>query len=245
MSINMDELITIKGYKMIDFQQKFPIYESTNVELKGKFRSLGEDKDKSIIYFGLHCFDEKGKDILSESVNRTRESLLITSINSDLLGFTLDKKPETWNNSSNPKENDKKLIGIYYDGNINKLPDYLINYPAYDNYESNNIKLNTPIPKEIYDKIKPFTTRVMNHYCSSMYDYSAASHVTVENKWTEFKAIYNGFSEGYGDIKGKFRPGTKEISPFILANYDQNEKAVLEVKDIELIIKEKPKIIIK
>ena len=109
MSINMDELITIKGNKMIDFQQKFPIYESTNVELKGKFRSVGEDKDKSIIYFGLHCFDEKGKDILSESVNRTRESLLITSINSDLLGFTLDKKPETWNNSTNPKENDKKI----------------------------------------------------------------------------------------------------------------------------------------
>ena len=85
----------------------------------------------------------------------------------------------------------------------------------------------------------------MNHYSSWTYDYSAASYKTVENKWTEFKAIYNEFSEGYGDIKGKFRPGTKEISPFILANYGQNEKAVLEVKDIELIIKEKPKIIIK
>ena len=74
-----------------------------------------------------------------------------------------------------------------------------------------------PIPKEIYDKIKPFTTRVMNHYSSWTYDYSAASYKTVENKWTEFKAIYNEFSEGYWDIKGKFRPGTKEISSFFLA----------------------------
>ena len=243
MSITIDELITIKEKKkQIDFQQKFQIYENTIVELKGKFRS----ENNSIIYFGLHCFDEKGKEILSELICRTRESLLITSITSDLQGFSLDKKPETWNNSTDPEYNYKKLIGIYYDGNINKFPDYLIKSPAYNNYESNNIVLNAPIPKEIYDKIKPFTTRVMNHYSSYTYDYSAASDVTVENKWTEFKAIYNGFSEGYGDIKGKFRPGTKEISPLILANYDdQNEKAVLEVKDIELIIKEKPKIIIK
>ena len=39
MSINIDELITIKGNKMINFQQKFPIYENITVELKGKFRS--------------------------------------------------------------------------------------------------------------------------------------------------------------------------------------------------------------
>ena len=76
----MDELITIKGNKMIDFQQKFPIYESTNVELKGKFRSLGEDKDKSIIYFGLHCFREDDSEIQREDINRTNESLLITSM---------------------------------------------------------------------------------------------------------------------------------------------------------------------
>ena len=105
--------------------------------------------------------------------------------------------------------------------------------------------LNAPIPQEIYDKIKPFTTRVMNHYSSGTYDYSAASYAEVNNQWTEFKAIYNGFSEGYGDIKGKFRPGTKEISPLILANYQQDENAILEIKNIELIVKEKPKIIFK
>ena len=89
------------------------------------------------------------------------------------------------------------------------------------------------------------STRVMNHYSSSTYDYSAACSAEVNNQWTEFKAIYNGFSEGYGDIKGKFRPGTKEISPLILANYQQDENAVLEIKNIELIVKEKPKIIFK
>ena len=244
MSITIDEIITVKSNKMLNFQQKFPIYENTIVELSGQFRSVGQKPSR--IYFGLHCFDEKGKDIFSETIYRTKESLLITSKNTDMQSFSLDKKPETWNNSVHESDNYKKLIGIYYDGNINKHPDYLIlNSPAYKNYDSNNIILNAPIPQEIYDKIKPFTTRVMNHYSSSAYDYSAACYAEVNNQWTEFKAIYNGFSEGYGDINGKFRPGTKEISPLILANYQQDENAVLEIKNIELIVKEKPKIIFK
>ena len=47
----------------------------------------------------------------------------------------------------------------------------------------------------------------MNHYHSSVYDYSAASVVCVPENWTEYKAKYNRFSE-YGDLPGKFRLGT-------------------------------------
>ena len=159
-------------------------------------------------------------------------------------GITLEKKPETWNNSTETDdENYYKLIGIYFDGNIDRLPDYLIKSPAYKTYENNNIILNKEIPQEIYDKIVPFKTRVMNHYCSMTYDYSAACNDCVGEQWTEFKAVYNGFSNGYGDIKGNYRLGTKQISPFILANYHQNNDAVLEIRNVELNIKEKLKMI--
>ena len=242
MSVKIDEIITVTGNKHLNFKQKFPIYENTIVELSGEFRSIGISN--SILYFGLHCFGENGKDIFSEDVYRTKESLLITSKNTDMKSLTLEKKPQTWYNTTEEyAQKNRKLIGIYYDGIINRLPDYLIRSPAYEIFDSNEIVLNKEIPKEIFDKIEPYKTRVMNHYSSCTYDYSAASYVKVDHQWTKFSATYNGFSEGYGDIKGKFRPSTKEISPLILANYDQNEDYIMEIKNIELIIKEKPKIV--
>ena len=242
MSVKIDEIMTVIGNKQLDFKQKFPIYENSTVELSGEFRSIG--KTNSIIYFGLHCLRENGKDIFSEDVYRTKESLLIISKNTDMKSLTLEKKPETWYNTTEEyDQKNRKLIGIYYDGNINRLPDYLISSPAYKTFEKNEIVLNKEIPKEIFDKIEPYKTRVMNHYSNSTYDYSAASNIELNFQWTKFSATYNGFSQGYGDIKGKFRPCTKEISPFIRANYGQNEDAILEIKNIELIIKEKPKIV--
>ena len=157
-------------------------------------------------------------------------------------GFTLEKKPETWCNSTETyDESYRKIIGIYFDGNINRLPDYLIKSPAYKNYEDKNIILNEAIPKDIFDKIVCFKTKVMNHYANSTYDYSAANGIVVDKHWTKFEAIYKGFSNGYGDIKGKFRLGTKYISPIIIANYQRD--SVTEIKNIEIIIKDTPKLI--
>ena len=42
-------------------------------------------------------------------------------------------------------------------------------------------------------------------------------------------------------FQGKFRLGTKKVSPFILPNYQQNNYAILEVRNIEIYIKDKPK----
>ena len=52
-------------------------------------------------------------------------------------------------------------------------------------------------------KIVPGTTRVMNHYHSNNYDYSAALGVYVPEEWTEYKTEYNGFSDGYDDLPRK------------------------------------------
>ena len=81
----------------------------------------------------------------------------------------------------------------------------------------------------------------MNHYSSGTYDYSAACDDEVPEMWKEFKAEYAGFSNGYGDVKGKFRPETKSVIPFVLCNYGQNENAILEIKNVEIVIKDKPK----
>ena len=69
----------------------------------------------------------------------------------------------------------------------------MISSPAYNNFMDNKIILNKEIPNDIANKIIHSTTRVMNHYHSSAYDYSAASGVCVPENWTEYKAKYNGF----------------------------------------------------
>ena len=192
----------------------------------------------------MKCFRDDGREISREDVNRVNEPLIITSINTDCKSFSVHKSPEKWNNGNDSGSNIyQKLIGIYIDDNINKLPDYLIPSPAYINIEGNSIILNNEITKEIFNKIIPYTTKVMNHnsgnFCS--YDYSVICGENIPNQWKEYSCVYSGFSKGFGDIKGKFRPETREIKPFIHCNYEQNEDAVLEIKNIELNIKEKPK----
>ena len=242
MSIDSINILSVKGAKSIRDKNIYPVNKETIIELKGEFRSSG--KIKSIIYFGLRFFKKNGEEILDRQVNRVDESLLITSINTDGKCFTVNKKPEKWNNSDdNYSIKHRKYLGIYFDGNIKHLPDYIIQGPAYNNYQDNIINLNKEIPKDILDRIIPFETRVMNHYGSGTYDYSAACNNQVPENWTVFSAEYNGFSEGYGDIKGKFRPETKSISPHVLCNYQQNEDAVLEIKNVEIVIKDKPKFI--
>ena len=229
-------IMSIKGNKQIFSKNKYPVNEDTVLELKGEFRSSGKTKSK--IYFGLRCFKENGEEILAPKINRIDEPLLITSINTDGKSFTVNKKPEKWYNSDNSDgRKNFKYLGLYYDGNIERLPDYLIKTPAYKNFVDNNIYLNEELPKDIIDKIIPFQTRVMNHKDAGNYDYSAACNNEVPEIWTEFKAEYQGFSKGYGDIKGKFRPETRIVSPFVR----QNEDAILEIKNIEVFLKDKPK----
>ena len=242
MSINQNLIISIKGQKnQLDCKNKFQIHEDSVIELKGEFRSAG--KIKSIIYFGLKCFKEDGTEISREDINRVDEPLLITSINTDNKSLFLHKKPEKWNNLKDSySEEYSKLIGFYFDGNINHIPDYLLKYK---NYENNLIHLNSEILKEISDKIIPYQSKVMNHNAGNTlsYDYTAACGEEVPEQWKEYKAKYEGFSSGYGDIRGKFRLGTKMVSPFIICNYKQNEDAILEVRNVEIIVKDIPKFI--
>ena len=54
-------------------------------------------KEKSRIYFGLHCLKKDGTDIIEQDIYRTNISTLITSLNSNDKSIFLDKN-ETWKN---------------------------------------------------------------------------------------------------------------------------------------------------
>jgi len=165
MSINKNLVISIKGCKdQLDCKNKFQIHEDSVIELKGEFRSAGKTKSK--IYFGLKCFKEDGTEISREDINRVDEPILITSINTDNKSLFLHKKPEKWNNQNDSySERYSKLIGFYFDGNINHVPDYSLKYK---NYENNLIHLISEIPKEILDKIIPYQSKVMNQEMAAL-----------------------------------------------------------------------------
>ena len=242
--MNLINTLEIKGNNFITSEIKYPITPDTNIELKGDFCSSGKNKSK--IYFGLRCFKENGEEIFAYEVYRINEPLLITSISSDGKSLTLNKTPEKWNNSN---EDDKysldncKYLGLYFDGNTDRLADYIIHTPAYKKFNNNIIYLNKEIPNDIINKIIPYQTKIMNHYDSLARDYSAACGVDVPEKWTEYKAEYKGFSSGFGDISGKYRPGTKSVCPFIHCNHKQSEEAILYIKKVEIIVKDKPKFV--
>ena len=142
MSFTYEKIMVIKGCKnLLNFPKKYEISKDTTLELRGEFRSSGNKK--SIIYFGLQSFKENGAQILAPEVYRLKEYLTVISLGSDGKSFNLNKKPETWNNKTEEKdERDNKYIGIYFDGNISRCPDYLIKSPAYKIYENNIINLN-------------------------------------------------------------------------------------------------------
>ena len=240
MSMSLISVMNIEGNKDLHSSIKYPVTNDTIIELKGEFRSSGNKKAR--LYFGLQCFRENGTEIKAYDIIRINEPLILTSINSDGKRFSLIKKPENWNNSdesNNYDQKNKKYLGFYFDGNIKHLPDYLMKTPAYKPYIDNNIHLNKEIPKEIIEKIVPYTTIVMNQHDGNTWDYSAACYEEVPEKWMKYEAEYNGFSDGYGDIKGKFRLGTKSVSPVI--NCIQNKDDILEIRNVEIVIKDKPK----
>ena len=101
----------------------------------------------------------------------------------------MNKKPETWNNPEDSgSQGYSKFIGIYFDGNITHLPDYIIESPVYKKYENNIINLNNEIPKDIIKKIIPFIIKVMNHNSGGcLYDYSSTSGCLFQRKGHNIK----------------------------------------------------------
>lgn len=244
MSVKSYNITEVTGPKTIEIEKQYIINENTIIELKGEFRSSGKIKSK--IQFGLKCLREDGRNISGTEIYRYEEPITIESINSDNKTIILEQNPKKWNNQDHPYANlHCKYIGIYLDGDIKHLPDYLLKYSNYDN---NILYLNEPVTDDIFEKIKINITKVMNHADTNNYDYSAAGfngdnggaeEVPSEN-WKEYKAIYKGFGPFTGvikDIRGKFRPGTKQVQPIILCNYGQNNDAILEIKNIEMILK--------
>jgi hypothetical protein len=228
----------VSGGASIFSSKLIPVDPSKQYRLTGTFRSTG--KTPSRIYFGFlpilddgnnstqtpqHAF-KKGNDGVIE---RWDDGSIITQ---DLL--------TGWNQS--PISRSARVMGFYYDGKTNRIPDFLMyaraygtdEYGAYLTTSEKTINLSHPIPDDVQKKLIPGVSIVKNHYAGAgSYLYSVNSYTEIPNDWTTYSAISTG--DGWTQTGSRnFRPFTRYVRIMMLLNYSQDDTATIEFDNIIL-----------
>lgn len=79
----------------------------------------------------------------------------------------------------------------------------------------------------------PVGTKIRMHNRGGTYNYVTASNDLVPNSWTEYSWVVNG-QQQYGIDNSQFRPGTRFIKLYIIANNKQDSSKILELDDLSL-----------
>ncbi len=237
--------IFIEGYNALR-SKKFlvdPLTQKIKVEEMFK---RGGSKD-NFAYFGMvHCYGDR--EIIAPDVYRTSDPTTIIKIVDNYL--IVEEKTSTWkvNEAENQRKMDYQLsLGVYYDGNTNKLPDKVLyknkNYSRELDYgdirgiEKFSIELNVELSQEVKDKIILGTTKVIQHSSGGTYNYCCGSF-DVSDQWTTKTGEVSGFSEFGTDSHAKFRPQTDSFKVLILAKFGGGlEDPILLVKNIIILNK--------
>jgi len=187
-----------------------PVDPAKNYTLSGNFKSVGSASDP-YLYFGFLLFDENKKRIYPVEVERAGNDVTVTSVAGNVLNVT--PAVADWNAPTTTIS--WRYIGVYYDGDTNKRPDYT--GMTYVTAEANSINLTSALPSTVVEKIIPGTTVVKNHLSGgSKYTYTAAQRLKVPSSWTEFSGQITG--EGFVNEVNVFRLGTRFVEVVVQTN---------------------------
>ncbi len=223
----------VTGASTIISDMRIKVDMQTHYRLSGRFKSIGTTPSK--IYFGVTTFRSDGAHIESWEGTRTGfpamiDSVTPTTINTrtDLIGWYTGSVSSYY-----------KAIGFYFNGDTNRLPDYVLTNwgtgaianeaGVYSTATGRAVILNIPVPASVQAQITP-NTRIYNHYAGGTYVYTAAGNDTVSTTWQEFSGSISGFD--MQNSINRFRVGTDNIGFLILANYSQDNTAILLVDDL-------------
>jgi hypothetical protein len=203
-------------------------YVNTNKEIfiTVKARSIGKSPSK--LYVGFCFYDENRTPIYSSYVLRHKSQLTITDVINPSTIIATGNDVEKWRRSRD------KILGIYFEGNTNELPNCTYHYTSMDleHPTAIKIKLSNPLPNNILDNIIRGVTVLMPHYFGGKYNYCAASGVNVpmnnfRNYTGSFKCI-----EAFGNNNKFMRMGARYARPLFLVNYRQDNTHEVILKDI-------------
>lgn len=220
-----NHLYSERGYKNVQASDFIAVDPTKSYTIKGQFKSTGVADSK--LYFGIATYDQDKNEIRDRDVLRASTRGVITSFGDSKI--VISTAPTDWYGAGSMAYT--RSLGFYFDGDTNKLPDYVYyiksdstdpSLGAYRDVTGNQINLNAPLPPEVSARIIPGVTVVMNHYTGSTYLYSAAANVTVPRGLTTYQSgAITG--EGFGNNYLKFRQGTRYVKPLFLLNYGDTE----------------------
>jgi hypothetical protein len=230
---NVQRVCMVEGSKNLIFKEFIPVSSDSDFELsiKGKFRSAGNVLSK--IYFGISCYTNNQDDsiIYSDRVYRKGNVVILENISTDGKTLTMSETAKGWNDDG---PNYYRILGVYLDGDDSKLPDYILK--SYEISEGKVLNMNPPLSEEQLSKMQIGVTKLSNHISTSTYMYSAASNLEIPNNaWQECSAIISTHNKMGENNLLKFRTGTNFVKLIILANYSQDNSAVLLFKDLEIV----------
>ncbi len=229
-----------KGPRTLFGSEYIKVHPNYTYRLKGKFKSTGTNLSK--LFFGLAHYDINGKLIFPWYVLRRGSDAKILTVANNVINVTTQGLND-WAQPGTVAYD--RSLGFYYDGNTDKLPDFVLTYypdnnssstattsGSYNSLGTSTINLNTALPAAEAAKIIANVSVVKNHYSGSTYQYSAASNVSVPKSWTNYESS-NITGEGFSVASEIFRKSTRFVRILILSNYGQTENEELYFDDIK------------
>lgn len=207
-----------------------PVDPSLTYRVSGRFRSNAVTESR--FYFGVAPYDSEGKFISAYRANRQGAITTVVRSATDATTITTVDPIDTWNQPETT-QGYRRAIGIYYDGDTTRLPDYVhtnnvdhLNigpeFGAYSAATGTTITLNVDLPAEVLAQMTD-QTAVANHYAGATYLYTAASSEMATSDWTDFTGDLTGAV--FSASRFQFRTGTRYVRFLILANYQQAGEA--------------------
>lgn len=212
------------GSQEVVMTDYIPVDPAKIYSLEGKFKSQGTTDSQ--LDFGLLTYDADKVAIEAYQVARQGEAEVVTSVT----GMTLVTQDTLTGWAEITEEATQRYVGIYYDGDTDKLPDYVVT-EAYTEISGDTLTLATALPAEVEENIDVGTTVILNHYGTADSPLFVTAHnVTVPAEWTYYEDTITG--ESLGNNFNTFRPETEYVRIYLGLNMDQDDNAELVFDNI-------------
>lgn len=134
-----------------------------------------------------------------------------------------------WKNASGVEHS--RYIGFYFDGNINKQPDEVIEYSDINIVDG--IIFSSKITDTLRAKINTTSVKACNHFLSSTWTYPFNGLIPISDGWKHLSMQISG--QGLGtQTPIPFRYGTTHFQIGLLANFQQSNKVALGVRNFKI-----------
>ena len=217
----------VEGHGLIS-QKKIIKYDpDTTYVISVDLKSIG--KENSAVLLSAQCFSDSMEEINSHDVHSVANTDLIIDY-AKIISIRVNHSAniDNWKSKDVPK--DQRMIGFYYDGNTNHLPDYV--HKNYIEARNDLIELELELPADVRNKIVSGVTVIRNHYAGPWHVHPFSG--PIKREWTHIVRRVQGINLGTSDTPNQFRKETKYFRVVLHYNWGQTDQESLLFKNFSL-----------